>query len=84
MRESCSVGLKNLVVISFVWRTIRHTEAMLREAERLGIMVGKRYLCTGPILWENQTTLENAQNQLREVIARDHIQSGRHSMVDGE
>src|SRR5438128_10614912 len=44
---------------------------MLREAGRLGIMVWSEIPVYWTILWENSATLENAQNQLREMITRD-------------
>jgi len=48
-----------------------HNEFMLREADRLGIMVWSEIPVYWTILWENSATLENAQNQLTEMIARD-------------
>jgi beta-glucuronidase len=48
-----------------------HNEFMLREADRLGIMVWSEIPVYWTILWENSATLENAQNQLREMITRD-------------
>jgi len=48
-----------------------HNEFMLREADRLGIMVWSEIPVYWTILWENPATLENAQNQLREMITRD-------------
>jgi beta-glucuronidase len=48
-----------------------HNEFMLREADRMGIMVWSEIPVYWTILWENQATLENAQNQLSEMIARD-------------
>ena len=48
-----------------------HNEFMLREADRLGIMVWSEIPVYWTILWENPATLENAQNQLTEMIARD-------------
>ena len=49
-----------------------HNETMLREADRMGIMVWEEIPVYWTILWENQATLDNAKNQLTEVIARDH------------
>src|SRR5262249_1930048 len=40
-----------------------HSEAMLREADRRGILVWSEIPVYWTILWENPTTLENAQNQ---------------------
>ena len=48
-----------------------HNEYMIREADRLGIMVWSEISVYWTILWENAGTLENAQNQLREMIVRD-------------
>lgn len=48
-----------------------HNEAMLREADRMGIMVWSEIPVYWTILWENPATLENAETQLSEMIARD-------------
>ena len=48
-----------------------HNEAMIKEADRLGIMVWSEIPVYWTILWENQATLENARNQLSEMIERD-------------
>ena len=48
-----------------------HNEWMVREADRMGIMVWSEIPVYWTILWENPVTLENARNQLREMIARD-------------
>ena len=48
-----------------------HNEAMIKEADRLGIMVWSEIPVYWTILWENPATLENAQNQLAEMITRD-------------
>lgn len=48
-----------------------HNEHMVREADRLGIMVWSEIPVYWTILWENPATLENARNQLSEMIARD-------------
>lgn len=48
-----------------------HNEFMIREADRLGIMVWSEIPVYWTILWENPATLENARNQLRDMIARD-------------
>ena len=52
-----------------------HNEAMIREADRLGIMVWSEIPVYWTILWENPDTLANAQNQLGEMIARDRNRS---------
>jgi beta-glucuronidase len=48
-----------------------HNEHMIREADRLGIMVWSEIPVYWTIQWENPATLENARNQLCEMIARD-------------
>src|SRR5215813_4147218 len=48
-----------------------HNEAMIKEADRMGIMVWSEIPVYWTILWENSETLRNAQNQLSEMIARD-------------
>ena len=48
-----------------------HNEFMVKEADRLGIMVWSEIPVYWTILWENPATLENARNQLSEMIARD-------------
>ena len=49
-----------------------HNENMVREAEKMGIMVWSEIPCYWTIAWTNPQTYENAQNQLRDMIARDH------------
>lgn len=48
-----------------------HNENMVREAERLGIMVWSEIPVYWTISWDNEDTYQNAQNQLRDMIARD-------------
>ena len=48
-----------------------HNELMVREAERRGIMVWSEVPLYWMIQWDNPETLENARNQLSEVIHRD-------------
>jgi beta-glucuronidase len=48
-----------------------HNEAMLKEADRMGIMVWSEIPVYWTILWEDRGTLDNAQNQLSEMITRD-------------
>ena len=48
-----------------------HNEFMVREADRMGIMVWSEIPVYWTIQWENPATLENARNQLTEMIARD-------------
>ena len=49
-----------------------HNEYMVREAERMGIMVWSEIPCYWTIAWTNPGTLENAKGQLTDMIARDH------------
>jgi beta-glucuronidase len=49
-----------------------HNEAILRMADQMGILVWEEVPVYWTIQWENPETLRNAQNQLRELIARDH------------
>jgi hypothetical protein len=48
-----------------------HNEHMVREADRMGILVWSEIPVYWTIQWENPATLENARNQLAEMIARD-------------
>lgn len=48
-----------------------HNEFMVREADRMGILVWSEIPVYWTIEWENAETLKNARNQLQEVIARD-------------
>ena len=48
-----------------------HNELIIREADRMGIMVWSEIPVYWTILWENPETLANARNQLGEMIARD-------------
>ena len=49
-----------------------HNENMVREAERQGILVWSEIPCYWTIAWTNPKTFENAQQQLTDMIARDH------------
>lgn len=49
-----------------------HNEAMLRMADQMGILVWGEVPVYWTIDWENPATLQNAKNQLNEMIARDH------------
>jgi beta-glucuronidase len=49
-----------------------HNEAMLRMADEMGMMVWAEVPVYWTIQWENPQTLHNAENQLKEMIARDH------------
>ena len=48
-----------------------HNEYMVREAEKMGIMVWSEIPVYWDISWENSATLENAKNQLIDMISRD-------------
>src|SRR6266478_3966347 len=45
---------------------------MLRMADQMGLMVWGEVPVYWTNQWENPQTLRNAENQLREMIARDH------------
>ena len=49
-----------------------HHEEMVREAEKMGILVWSEIPVYWTIAWKNPQTYENAQKQLRDMIARDH------------
>jgi len=49
----------------------QHNEHMVRAAERLGLMVWSEIPTYWTIQWENPATLQNARNQLSEMIGRD-------------
>jgi beta-glucuronidase len=49
-----------------------HSENMTRLADRMGLMVWSEIPVYWDIDWENRATLQNAKNQLRDMIARDH------------
>src|SRR5580693_2837373 len=49
-----------------------HNEAMLRLADQMGVLVWEEVPVYWTIQWENPDTLSNAENQLSELIARDH------------
>ena len=48
-----------------------HNEHMVRLADKLGILVWEENPVYWTILWENEGTYRNAQNQLTDVINRD-------------
>ena len=48
-----------------------HNEYMVREAERMGLMVWSEIPVYWTIHWENLDTYANAQKQLNDMIARD-------------
>ena len=49
-----------------------HNENMIREAERMGIMVWSEIPCYWTIAWTNPCTYDNAKQQLTDMISRDH------------
>ncbi len=49
-----------------------HNEYMVREAERMGILVWNEIPCYWTIDWKNEGTYQNAQQQLTDMIRRDH------------
>ena len=49
-----------------------HNENMVREAERMGLLVWSEIPCYWTIAWTNPKTYENAKQQLTDMIARDH------------
>ena len=49
-----------------------HNEQMVREAERMGLMVWSEIPVYWTILWEREDVYANALNQLDEMIERDH------------
>ena len=48
-----------------------HNELMIREADRMGILLWSEIPVYWTIQWENPPTLENARKQLSEMIERD-------------
>ena len=48
-----------------------HNEYMVREAEKMGIMVWSEIPIYWGISWENNNTFQNANNQLANMIRRD-------------
>jgi len=48
-----------------------HNEYMVREAERMGILVWSEIPCYWTIDWTNADTYANAERQLTDMIARD-------------
>lgn len=49
-----------------------HSENVTRLADRMGMMVWSEIPVYWDIDWENPSTLQNAESQLRDMIARDH------------
>ena len=48
-----------------------HSEHMVREAEKRGVLVWSEIPVYWTINWDNQSTYNNAENQLAEMIGRD-------------
>ena len=49
-----------------------HNEYMVREAERMGILVWSELPCYWTIAWPNPATLDNARQHVADMIRRDH------------
>ena len=49
-----------------------HNEYMVREAERMGILVWSEIPVYWTIAWKNAATFANAKQQLTDMISRDH------------
>ena len=49
-----------------------YNEAMMRLADKMGLLVWEEVPVYWDIAWQNPATLENAQAQMRDVITRDH------------
>jgi len=48
-----------------------HNEQMIRQAEKMGILVWSEIPVYWTIQWSNQDTYKNAENQLTDIITRD-------------
>ena len=53
-----------------------HNEDMVREAEKMGLMVWSEIPVYWTILYENEETYQNAENQLTTMISRDKNRAG--------
>lgn len=53
-----------------------HNEYMIREADKMGILVWEEIPVYWTILWDNEATFKNAANQLKQVIVRDRNRAG--------
>lgn len=49
-----------------------HNEALIRAADRMGILVWAEVPVYWDIEWTNSATLDLAQQQMRDLVARDH------------
>ncbi|GAA5024597.1 beta-glucuronidase [Marivirga lumbricoides] len=48
-----------------------HNEAMVREAEKMGFLIWSEIPVYWTVLFDNESTYANAENQLKEMISRD-------------
>jgi beta-glucuronidase len=53
-----------------------HSEAMIREAEKMGFMIWSEIPVYWTVQFENPNTYANAENQLTEMISRDKNRAG--------
>jgi beta-glucuronidase len=53
-----------------------HNEAMVREAEKMGFLLWSEIPVYWTIDWTNESTYQNAQNQLSDMIQRDYNRAG--------
>jgi beta-glucuronidase len=49
-----------------------HNEAMIRLADQMGILVWEEIPVYWDIDWKNPATLQSAEEQMRDLVARDH------------
>jgi beta-glucuronidase len=49
-----------------------HNEAMLQMADKMGIMVWAEVPVYWVLQWENPRTVHDAENQMKEMVTRDH------------
>ncbi|MBU3820465.1 beta galactosidase jelly roll domain-containing protein [Flavobacteriaceae bacterium XHP0103] len=53
-----------------------HSETMVREAEKMGFLIWSEIPVYWTIMFENEATYANAENQLTEMISRDKNRAG--------
>lgn len=53
-----------------------HSETMVREAEKMGFLIWSEIPVYWTIMFENEATYKNAENQLTEMISRDKNRAG--------
>ena len=69
----CLAGRKNWDATSCRLAHYPYNGSMIRMADRMGILsAGKRFRFTGTLIGTNPATLEAAEAQMRDLIARDH------------